>query len=345
MEQVAFRRNLNDVQTIVDFAQTFDRIEQLDYLYILTHADLSAVNRNVLTDWKERLLQDLYRKARAVLEEEMTSKEIHEKAEQQTVSKKAQVIQSLGTEFPQEEIEEHLALLSETSYLSAFPSEDIAAHLLNIRNHESILPSFKQFVNYTEITFIARDAPGLLSKLCGVLTANDANIFDAQVFTRRDGIIIDKFHVVEFSSNHSLPEESCKRISHDIKEVIAGRVDIAHLIERHRMRWKRRLQSPNPNIRCDVEFVEHPQFTIIDVYGPDALGFLYKITETISRIGLNITFAKIATRVDGIVDSFYVLDSNGKKLDSTVQRETAEQEILTTIRSVSESELVTTKKL
>jgi [protein-PII] uridylyltransferase len=344
MEQVAFRRNLNDVQTIVDFAQTFERIEQLDYLYILTHADLSAVNRTVMTDWKERLLQDLYRKARTVLEEEMTSSEIHERAELQTASKKELVVQSLGTDFPQEEIEEHLALLSETSYLSACKSEDIMRHLQTIRTHETVSTLFKPFVHFTEVTFIAKDAPGVLSKLCGVLTANDANIFDAQVFTRRDGIIIDKFHVVDSNSNHSLPEESRKRISHDIQEVIAGRVDIAHLIERHRMRWKRRLQPPNPNIRCDVEFEDHPRFTIIDVYGPDALGFLYKITETISHIGLNITFAKIATRVDGIVDSFYVVDGDGKKLDNPEKRESAKQEILTAIRTVSESELVTTKK-
>ena len=32
------------------------RIEQLDYLYVLTYADLSAVNKNVWTEWKELLL-------------------------------------------------------------------------------------------------------------------------------------------------------------------------------------------------------------------------------------------------------------------------------------------------
>lgn len=96
-------------------------------------------------------------------------------------------------------------------------------------------------------------------------------------------------------------------------------------------------QPINPNVHCDVKFEDHPQFTIIDVYAPDTLGFLYRITETISRLGLNITFAKIATRVDGIVDSFYLLDGDGKKLDNPAQRETIKREILATIRNVSES--------
>jgi [protein-PII] uridylyltransferase len=73
------------------------------------------------------------------------------------------------------------------------------------------------------------------------------------------------------------------------------------------------------------------------VYAPDMLGLLYRITETIARLGLNISFAKIATRVDGIVDSFYLLDVNGKKLDDPAQREIAKREILATIQTLSES--------
>jgi [protein-PII] uridylyltransferase len=36
MEQVAFRRDLSDSHTIIDFAKVFDRVELLDYLYVLT---------------------------------------------------------------------------------------------------------------------------------------------------------------------------------------------------------------------------------------------------------------------------------------------------------------------
>jgi [protein-PII] uridylyltransferase len=165
-----------------------------------------------------------------------------------------------------------------------------------------------------------------------VLTANDANILDAQIFTRRDGIVIDKFRVIECVSLTVLSEETRDRISQDLKEVIAGRAAVANLIARHRARWKRRTQQVNPNTRCDVEFKDHPHFTIIDIYAPDTLGFLYSITDAISRLGLNITFAKIATRVDGIVDSFYLLNGSGKKLNDAAQRDVIKQEILATIK-------------
>jgi [protein-PII] uridylyltransferase len=340
MEQIAFRRNLNDPQTIVDFACMFERIEQLDYLYVLTYADLSAVNKNVLTEWKELLLWELYRKARNIMEEKMTSEQVHERSMQQAEATRADILRSLIPEFPPEEVDTHLALFSDTSYLATFKPEEIAEHLQIIRSHDQITVLFQQSGSFTEVTFISRDSPGVLSKFCAVLTANDANIFDAQVFTRRDGIVIDKFRVVEFVSHIPLSEELCKRISNNIREISEGCVEISKLMERHRMRWKRRTQPMNLNVRCDVEFENHPQFTIMDVYAPDTLGFLYRITETISRLGLNITFAKISTRVDGIVDSFYLVDHDGKKLDNPERREQVKQEILTTIQNLYESELV-----
>ena len=96
----------------------------------------------------------------------------------------------------------------------------------------------------------------------------------------------------------------------------------------------------NPNIRTDVEFEDHPRYTIFDVYAPDMLGFLYRITTTMSMLGLNISFAKIATRVDGVVDSFYILDLNGKKIDDAGQRDYVRTEILKVIDELTESELV-----
>ena len=336
MEQVAFRRNLNDPQTIVDFAKTFDRIEQLDYLYVLTYADLSAVNKNVWTEWKELLLRELYRKARTVLEKELTSEEIREQTTQQVEEKHTDVVQSLASVLPAIEVNAHLAQLADTSYLTAFTHDEIANHVQAIRRGEKVTVLFQQSASYTDVTFIAQDSPGVLSKFCGVLSANDANILNAEVFTRRDGIVIDKFRVVEFLSNAAISEDHCSRISRDAGDVMAGLREVKSLIERHRMRWKRRARIVNPNTRCDVTFEDHLQFTIVDVYAPDTLGLLYRITETISRLGLNISFAKIATRVDGIVDSFYLLNAEGKKLTDPAQREAVKREILTTIQILSE---------
>jgi len=45
-------------------------------------------------------------------------------------------------------------------------------------------------------------------------------------------------------------------------------------------------------------------------------GIFVQSDQTFSQLGLNIHFAKIATRVDGIVDSFYVLDEDNAPIRS-----------------------------
>ena len=76
MEQTAFRRNLNDPETLNSFTSRFNSIEDLDQLYLLTYADLSAVNSVVWTSWKSELLAELYRKTRAMLEEKISGEDL-----------------------------------------------------------------------------------------------------------------------------------------------------------------------------------------------------------------------------------------------------------------------------
>jgi [protein-PII] uridylyltransferase len=342
MEQVAFRRNLNDPQTIVEFASKFKNARQLQYLYLLTYSDLSAVNKNAWTAWKGDLLHDLYRKALAVIEGRMTAEEVRWESKERQLRQHTEIIRHLSPQFPERDIRLHLQLLTETPYAASFSPEEIGKHLLAIRESKSATALFHPSGNVTETTFISKDASGILSSFCGVITANDANILDAEVFTRTDGIVIDRFRVVDFHTKKPLGEEACEKISSDLLEVVEGRIDITHLLNQHRMRWKRRTHRANPNVRCDVQFDEHPRFTIIDVYAPDTLGFLHLLTNTIAKLGLNIHVAKISTRADGIVDSFYVLTADGKKVTEEEHHARIREEIVGSIINLLEEELVIT---
>ena len=121
------------------------------------------------------------------------------------------------------------------------------------------------------------------------------------------------------------------------RELAAGRIDVTTLFREHHRKWKRRSRAMvNPNIRTGVEFEETPGYTIIDVYAPDSVGFLYRVTEAISRLRLNIVFAKIATRVDGIVDSFYVLEQSGGPVVDEARRAHIGTQILATVKRTTE---------
>jgi [protein-PII] uridylyltransferase len=340
MEQVAFRRNLSDPQTILDFASNFVHPTQLDYLYVLTYADLSAVNKNVWTDWKGMLLAELYRKTHEVLTGELSSDQLHAAVHRQREETKESLVSTLADVVSPDDARLHLDAVESPAYLSAFSADEIAQHIRTVRQHGPATTFFAHRNEFTEVTIIAPDAPFALSKFCGVLTANDATILDANIFTRNDGVIIDKFRVVDYISKSALRERQCEKIRQEWNDVLHGVADIDNLLEQHRMKWKRRTAHMNPNIRVDVLFEDHPRYTIIDIFAFDTLGFLYKITGKLSQLGLNIAFAKIATRADGIVDSFYVTDMTGNRIDARERREYVRAQLLSVVTQLADSELV-----
>lgn len=340
MEQTAFRRNLSDAQTIISFAGQFRSPVLLDYLYVLTFADLSAVNKNVWSDWKGMLLFELYQKCREILEGKLTGDEVRTAVQSRHEAAMKELVETLAGAVPGKSSRAHLNAVDSPAYLEAFDAAEIAEHIRHIEREMPVSTIFKHLPDFTEITIIAKDAPSILSKFCGVLSANDANIFDAHVFTRNDGIVIDKFRVIDFISRSVLSQQQCEKIRRELNDVLAGSVGIDNLMERHRMKWRRLSRLQDPQSRGAVKFEDHPRFTIIDVFAPDRLGFLYKITDAISRLNLDISFAKIATRADGIVDSFYVLERSGEKISSKKRKEKVRTSLLGEIQTVIDSELV-----
>ena len=336
MEQTAFRRNVHDPDTLREFASRFERPELLDYLYVLTYADLSALNASVWTEWKAAMLQELYQRTAEVLRRKLTGAEIDEFHRGITDEAAESVVEALSRSIPPERVRRHIAGVGDASYVALFSEEEIEQHILKGGDSVPVSALFARAGGHTEITVIARDAPFALSKFCAVLSVNDADIFDANVFTRDDGLIIDRFRVTDSGTKQGLEQRRCEKIAGDLRLVMEGALDIENLFREHDKKWKRRQKSPaNPSVTTDVRFEENPRYTIIDVYAPDSVGFLYRLTETMSELGLDIRFAKIATRVDGIVDAFYTLDRSGKQITDPATRERIRERILSTIQRLA----------
>ena len=136
MEQIAFRRNISDPKTVAEFAEMFQRPEQLDLLFLVTYCDLSAVNKNVWTSWKEMLLQELYLQARGVLERKLPFKEAVSFQQEQHEELVRSVIRTMSEQLPRDEVERHVTSIHNEAYIKIFSLADIADHIVNIRGLE-----------------------------------------------------------------------------------------------------------------------------------------------------------------------------------------------------------------
>ncbi len=346
MEQIAFRRNIGDPETVYAFTRIFANEEQLKMLYLLTYADLSAVNPTVWTKWKAQLLNELYRKSYQIVAQSLDKEAIETLQQKQRRQKEKAIIRQMPVEKT-EVIRKHFDGIKNDLYTVVFEDGEIVGHIEAIESDfasgsavSAVHVDFSRSDEHTDVTIISRDAPFLLSKFCSSLSANDANIVDANIFTRDDGIIIDRFRVFDNITKKNLTDSQMTKIESDLQAILSGDTDPEKLFERHRMKWQRRLKNEvNPNVKVAVQTSETSDFTLIEVFAPDSLGFLYKVTSAMSRAKLNIHFAKIATRVDGIVDTFYVLRQDGTK-PSPEDLDRVRDSILEIIHESIDSELI-----
>ncbi|HTT75663.1 MAG TPA: [protein-PII] uridylyltransferase, partial [Candidatus Binataceae bacterium] len=68
MSQVAQKGDVNDVNTVADFAAELGSADRLKALYLLTFADMRAVAPKVYNNWRDMLLSELYMSALKILE-------------------------------------------------------------------------------------------------------------------------------------------------------------------------------------------------------------------------------------------------------------------------------------
>ena len=64
-----------------------------------------------------------------------------------------------------------------------------------------------------------------------------------------------------------------------------------------------------------------PTRTIVDVFAHARPGLLYIISRTLFQLGHSVELARIATHVDQVVDVFYVVDGEGKKIEDRRRRD------------------------
>jgi len=309
MEQVAFRRNINDPATLDNFAVIFPNSEWLDLLYLLTYADLSAVSQVVWTQWKSALLDELYRKTKTILDERISAKELLQ------YNMKEMILKSEANN--DDTLKDHIESIDDLGYMQHFTMDEISRHINEIEKGTPVSVIFKQGEVFTSVTIITRDSEALLSRLCGALAINDLNIHDAKIFTRKDGIVIDSFNVSDFRTGGVVDDSRYPKIISDLNLTIENQLQITKEFSQIKSKWWRienKLFKRKGKIK--IEFEKHDNYTIIDVYSPDRLGLLYQITKKINELGLSIYVAKISTKADDIVDSFYILDKNRKKISS-----------------------------
>ena len=317
MAHIAQRRDLHDERMIVNFARQMEKSENLKMLYLLTYADIKGVGPDVWTEWKALLLQELYEKAFKVLERGDFKME----ASSERVKKvKRKVVDILGDEYPAVQVKEELKAMT-TRHLLSNPPKVLAEHvkiLLSLEEGAEIIRVSHELENgYSNFTICTFDIPGLFSKITGVMAANGINILGAQIHTSTNGKALDILQVNSSQGFVITDEGRWQSVQEDMRKILEGKVNIAEFVNR-KQRSTFLGEKPKPRFPTKVEIDNEvsEDYTVIDIYTHDKVGLLYRITSTLTGLGLYIGVSKISTKVDQVADVFYVKDIFGQKVTS-----------------------------
>ena len=330
MSMTAQRKDISDPEVIHTFAKQVRDVVHLDYLYVLTTADINATNHTLWNSWRATLMRKLYTDTKRALRRGLENPINKEDRIEQIQHEALTLLMRQGVE------EEHIQDLWSTigdDYFLRETAQSIAEHTKAVLEHaDPKIPlvlirqtSHRVFEGATEIFIYSLDIQNLFAATVATMDQLHLNIQDARIIVTDSGEALNTYTVLT-DDNEPLSEnpEHLNSIKERLIEELDDPDDYPEIIMRRVPRQMKLFANPTEvNISNDAI----AQQTVIEVLTPDRPGLLARIGCIFSEQNLSVRKAKIASMGERVEDFFFVTDQNGYPLSDPALCETLQKEI------------------
>ena len=353
MAHTAFRHDLQDENVIVRFAAEVGSVEKLKMLFIMTCADLAAVGPNVLNQWKQDLITELFQKTKQQLSGESTGKYAQEWITQKSEALLAQLT-TLNTSHPSVAAAEapqsttlHKSEQTCQNYIDMLPPALLVKEQLSataeylqavMQIEDDQIKTWARFhpqQNVVEYAIAAKadSLAGCFHRITGVLSSQQNSILSVEIIQLPNGHVLDRFFVTDLASNQEPPvhrlNDIQEKINRSIQEQKASKPSFPTV-------WSGTSETSAAELnpmpaKVNLDNVTAEKYTIVTVFAYDRIGLLYKITKALYDLKCEIHLAKIGTYIDQVVDVFYVTDRENNKIDSNERLDNIQETLLAKI--------------
>jgi [protein-PII] uridylyltransferase len=307
MSTTAQRKDIYEAETIKEFCQEANSTKKLDYLYLLTSADILATNPTLWSSWKESLLTTLYIKAKAYLELSEPLSDQHLVEEQ-----KKSVINSLP--HAQKNKVSQLLDTFNNNYFLHESTESISHQVSTILNQKSLpvvsLENNNSHAGSKLFIYSKADAKRLLI-ITTIISNYHLNIVEARIQSCSDGNVLDTYILLNKKNQKIQSKEVLKELPNIITTALKNTNNTPKLIKSFGRRRKK-IAYLKPRIEFIDDFEK--KRTELILKATDKKGLLATLSKLFFELNIKLYSAKIITTGDEVEDSFFLTTAGDSPL-------------------------------
>jgi [protein-PII] uridylyltransferase len=320
MSMTAQRLDIEDPEVIQRFAGAVGDPVRLDYLYLLTVADVRATNPARWNSWKDSLLRQLYTETHHALMRGLDNP----RAQDELIGEKqAEARRLLAAHQVSQEAVTQLWLNLSTDYFLYSSPEEIAWQteaVLGARCADSpmVLVRHQTARGGTAIFICAPDQDGLFALTTALLSQLALNVVAARIQTADARRTMNTFLVLEEDGSPVSGEEREREIVDTLSHGLARHAPIELGGPRRIPRRVRHFESP---ARAEFSQDAANHRTVVHLTATDRPGLLSLVGQAFARTGVRIISAKIATVGHLADDTFFITDLQSQPIEDPVHLE------------------------
>jgi [protein-PII] uridylyltransferase len=332
LSTTAQKKDIGDPDVVNEFASEVRDPAHLDYLYVLTVADVRGTNPKLWNSWKAQLFRDLYELTHRALRRGL---ENPIDREQLIIEKKAQARESLlGSGTSGERVDEVWTLFDDSYFLRHRPDE-IAWHTEWLADSDTDseiglvdLRRQKKGDGVEAVLYTPRTHP-TFALVTAVLDELGMTIVDARVMPIGKDFSLDTFIFMEADKSIEIDEARLAKVRRSLTRILTANEEDIVSVTRAAPRQVRVF-----NTATGVEFSDNPTNgqTVMELVAADRPGLLSKVGQMFLAQQIDIAAAKIMTIGERAEDVFYICKRDGSPLDAAAQDRLRES-IVTTLET------------
>lgn len=313
MSMTAQRKDISDPEVIHEFAKLVGDPDRLNYLYLLTVADIRATNPTLWNSWKGALLRELFTATRRAFRSGLEKPADLEYRVRVTKEDSKNILRKLG--ISEKAVEQIWSMVS-TDYFLRFQPEEIAWHTVAIASCGPddlpmvLLRPISQR-GTAEIFIHARNQDFIFAHSTAVLDQLGLTILDARIITTENGFVMNSFHVLEQSGEPIKDQRQQIQICSRLRQCLLNTMAEPMQVQRLQNRQVRHFSVPT-----QIFFHRDTQqrSTVLELITTDRPGLLSKVGQAFGRMGVRLCDARIATIGSRAEDIFHITDRKDRPL-------------------------------